>query len=88
MKKQLSHISVHQTSKVVAVLYFFMFAVVAIPVGIFFLATGDVQDGLLAFGVPFLYGILTYIMFAILAFIYNIVASSVGGVEFSSTDVE
>ncbi len=88
MKKQLTHISVHQTSKVFAILYFILFALFAIPMGIFTALTVGVQEGLLFFAFPFLYGVFMYIMFAILAFFYNLVASSFGGVEFSFKDAE
>lgn len=83
MKKQISNISVHQSSKVIAIIYFVFTAVFAIPWGLYMLFTTGMAESLFIFLVPFLYMLLGYIFFAIFAFVYNLVASSFGGVEFS-----
>jgi hypothetical protein len=88
MKKQISHISVHQTCKVIALVYFVLVAIFAIPWGIFaFIATGSAET-LIIFLAPFLYMILGYIFMALFLFIYNLVAASFGGIEFTLSGEE
>ncbi len=83
MKKQITRFSIHQTSKVFGILYFVFAAIIAIPVGIYVLATTGASDALFIFLAPIVYLILGYIGFAIFLFIYNLVASAFGGIEFT-----
>lgn len=83
MKKQVTNISVHQSSKVIAIIYFVFVAVFAIPWGLYMLFATGMGESLFIFLLPFLYMLLGYIGFAIFAFVYNLVASTFGGVEFS-----
>lgn len=87
MKKQLTHISVLQSSKVVAALYFVItlpFAVILLFVGIFGGGFGMAIGALFA---PFLYAIVGFIVFAILSWVYNLVAARIGGIEVTVTDL-
>jgi ABC-type dipeptide/oligopeptide/nickel transport system permease component len=85
--KQILRFSIHQTSKVFAVIYFLLTAVFAIPIGIYLLVTsGDWVDGLFTFALPFIYALVAYIMIAISCFIYNLIANSFGGIEFTLSD--
>jgi hypothetical protein len=90
MKKQIVHVSVLQTSKVAAALYFVMslplILIMMIPV---MLASGSVPG--LSVGVliamPIIYLVFGFIFTAVAAWIYNIVAKVVGGFEFSVNEV-
>lgn len=86
MRKQISRISVHQSSKVYALLVFLLLALIFIPVGLIALYQGDRQTAFVSFGLPFAYLIISYIMVAVLSFLYNIIAKYFGGVEFELTD--
>ncbi|NGX42972.1 MAG: hypothetical protein K940chlam7_01262 [Chlamydiae bacterium] len=88
MKKQVSKISIHQSSKVIAILYFILSAIVAIPLGIYILLFHEVAGALCVFLAPFIYLIFFYILFAIFSWLYNLVASSFGGLEFTVTDID
>ena len=90
MKKQIVHVSVLQTSKVAAALYFVMsiplVLIMMIPV---MLASGSVPGvsvGMLII-FPIIYLIFGFIFTAVAAWIYNLVAKVVGGFEFSVNEV-
>jgi hypothetical protein len=89
MRKQITNFSVHQTSKVLAILYFVFAAIFFIPLGLYTLFH-EAQTGsaIFLFICPFLYLIATYILFAITQFVYNFIAKGFGGVEFTVTDVD
>lgn len=88
MKKQIENISIHQSSKVIAIIYFVITAVFAIPWGIYMLFATGMGESLVIFLLPFLYMLFGYCFFAIFAFIYNFVAKTFGGVEFTFTGDE
>ena len=90
MKKQVVHVSVLQSAKVMAVLYLVlsipMVAIVAIPA----LLSGDgmaigMSVGMLVL-MPVLYTVLGFIFTAIGAWVYNLVAARIGGFEFTTTE--
>lgn len=89
MKKQITNISPVQTGKVFAVLYFLMsLPFLAI---MFIIASASHNPGpgigmLILF--PIFYLIFGFIFTAFAAWIYNLVASWVGGIEYTSTTVE
>lgn len=88
MRKQISRISIHQSSKLLALMFFVATAIVAIPFSIVsYLMTGNTET-LIFLVVPFVYLIFGYIMYAIIFWVYNLVAASFGGLEFEFTDVE
>lgn len=88
MKKQVSSISIKQSSKFIAVVYFILSAIFLIPLGIYTMIQGLVQDGAVFLVFPFVYAIFGFIFFALFAFIYNVVAEMVGGIEVSIKDIE
>ncbi|WP_288380936.1 hypothetical protein [uncultured Massilia sp.] len=90
MKKQVVHVSVLQSAKVMAVLYLVlsipMVAIMAIPamMGTERAAAG-MTLGMLVL-MPILYTVLGFIFTAIGAWVYNLVAARVGGFEFTTTE--
>ncbi len=89
MKKQITHISPVQTSKVVALLYF----VFSLPfVLIMFFAMSFVPGakggmGAMMLLMPFVYLIFGFFATVIMAAIYNLVVGWVGGIEFSTEEM-
>lgn len=88
MKKQITHVSPVQTAKVAAALYF----VITIPFAILFAiiaavspASGGFSVGII-FVAPFLYAAFGFIFTIFGAWIYNVVANQVGGIEFTTTE--
>ncbi len=90
MKKQIKSISVFQSSKIMAAMYAVMGLLYsAVGVGMIVLGEGAVRTaGFLYLFMPIILGILGFIGFAIFAAIYNLLANSLGGVEFEVEDVE
>lgn len=88
MKKQLSHISIFQTCKVFAIIYFVLTAVFCVPWALYVLYAGDVAESIFLLFMPFIYAFLSCVFLAIFIWLYNIVAASFGGIEFTCTDVE
>lgn len=90
MKQQLTHISVHQSAKVVAILYGIL-GLVVIPL-FMLVSLADPAGGfpfwlLLLF--PVFYAIMGYVFTALAAALYNAISSRAGGIEFtlqSATD--
>ncbi|MEX1013299.1 MAG: hypothetical protein WD595_07010 [Waddliaceae bacterium] len=82
MFHQIKRISVHQTAKVFALIYLFIGAIFSIPAALMSLYTGDFDRALMFFILPFFYLFLGYLLFAVFALIYNMIASNVGGIEF------
>ena len=91
MRQQISHVSVLQTSKIVAILYA-LFGLVMVPLGCVILALNTGDRASLVLGVlyllgPVLYGVLGFILTAIGIWVYNLVAPRLGGIEFDLTEV-
>jgi len=88
MRRQISHISVGQTSKVIASVYFVVAVVLAI---IYFVAISASRTAtfnpLLILLFPIFYGVIIWVVFACMLWVYNNVAARIGGVEFDSVDV-
>ena len=88
MKVQINHVSPIQTAKVISVLYF----IVSIPfIAIFALISLIMPGKSSGFSffmilLPVLYLVLGFIFTAIAAWIYNLVASWVGGIEFTTIE--
>ena len=93
MKTQITHVSVHQTSKVVGLMYFFLM-LLFVPVGIAFIAfvphdPQQPQQRLMGFFflfAPVLYAVIGYLGFALASLLYNALAKRVGGFEFETAD--
>jgi hypothetical protein len=83
MRQQIVRLSVHQTSKVLAALYALM-GLVLVP--FLFLASAASPEGM-GFGLgfalllPVIYGAFGYVFVALGCWLYNVVASRVGGIE-------
>ncbi|MGA8165608.1 MAG: hypothetical protein WB791_11430 [Waddliaceae bacterium] len=88
MRKQIAHVSVHQTSKVLAILHLLFSAIIFIPVGLITYFSTGMPEGLVLLIYPVIFAVLAYIMFAINSLFYNWIASYFGGVEVSVNEVE
>ena len=71
------------------ILYFVMSAIILIPVGLFGLVAGEGEGrlgGIFILFMPLLYGVLSFVMIALVCFLYNVIAGKVGGfaIEFDS----
>lgn len=86
MKKKLSNISNHQTSKVIAILYFVLSALFLFPYAIYIMFVLDWENAFFAFLAPFLYGLMSYVLMWVLTWIYNQIALITGGIEFTLED--
>lgn len=83
MRQQIVRLSVHQTSKVLAALYALM-GLVLVP--LFLLVSFASPEGAgvglgFALLLPLIYGALGYVFVALGCWLYNVVASRVGGIE-------
>jgi hypothetical protein len=83
MKKRLTEVSLHQTSKVCAI---GLVIVIFLPCVI----TGMVSASHDPFFIiaPFVYGFISYLLFVILFFVYNCIARCIGGIEFTVSDAD
>lgn len=87
MKKQVKHFSVAQCAKVIAVMYF----VISLPIVIVFLLPAFI--GIPGYPVlavvlfPFGYAVISFLGVLLAAWVYNIVAAHVGGLEFTTAEV-
>ncbi len=88
MKKQITQISVHQSSKVFGVFQFLLAALIFMPLAILaFLLTRNLQYLALVL-VPFAYWIVCYVFSALVAASYNVAAKNFGGIEYNTADVD
>jgi hypothetical protein len=92
MKKQITSISPFQTAKVVALLYFVISLPFVLFVGLMFSRSPAPMPPMMGVGMmvafPFLYLIFGFIFTIIGAWVYNLVAQWVGGIEFTTTEIE
>jgi hypothetical protein len=84
---QITRFAVHQTAKVVALLYL-CFTIIFIP---FFLTVAFAGEDLGAMRwfflfAPVVYGVLGYLFTAFACVLYNVLAKRVGGIEFTLVD--
>ncbi len=90
MKKQVTRVSIKQSSKVAAILYFifgFIYTLIGIPV-LFIGGEEAIIMGVIYLCMPVIMGIFGFIGFAFFAFIYNKIAAKVGGFEFETSQAE
>jgi hypothetical protein len=90
MKKQITRISVLQSSKVATVLYFlvgFIYTLIGIPMIIFGGKQIQVM-GIVYLFMPLLMAIFGFVCFVIFAALYNLLAKLLGGFEFEVTNVD
>jgi hypothetical protein len=90
MKKQITSISPFQTAKVMAVLYF----VISLPLIVFMVLMFSFMPGAktpmlsMMLALPFFYLIFGFIFTITGAWVYNLVAKWVGGIEFTTSEIE
>ena len=90
MKKQILNISPVQTAKVVAILYF----VISLPIIILMILFLSVMPGSKApaigamLALPFIYLVVGFLFTLFGAWVYNLVAKWVGGIEFTTSETE
>jgi hypothetical protein len=81
---QIKSFGVLQTSKLIAVLYLMVFAVIGIPVGLIVVALSPTRMGglglVLVILVPLIYALLGFVIAAITCALYNVAAKWVGGI--------
>ena len=88
MKKQIVNVSMFQTAKVAAALYF----VISVPflaimaVGMMFSRSPGMGIGMLVI-FPLLYALFGFVFTLIGAWVYNLVAARIGGIEFTTAEV-
>ena len=90
MKKQLTRISVLQSSKIMTVLYAlmgFLYTLIGIPMAVFGSGHVRIIGIVYSFG-PILFGILGFVCFVIFAGLYNVLARRLGGVEVEVATIE
>jgi hypothetical protein len=88
MRRQITRVSVGQTSMVIASLYFVVAVVIAVIAFIAVSVTGaNTFSPLLILLFPIIYGVMIWLIFALMLSVYNMVAARIGGVEFESVDV-
>lgn len=87
MKKQITHISIHQSSKVLSVFAVLIMTIFAIiPFALYAFIKGSVLLGLMAlFLAPIFYGVLFYLLYTISFWFYNFIAKHLGGIEFQES---
>lgn len=89
MRKQVIHISVHQTSKVIAAMHAAMISVLfVLPTVLGHLFHGKIVSGfLILIFVPFFIWLFMYIGYVIACWFYNLVAPWTGGIEIEVKDM-
>ena len=86
MKKQITEVSIFQSSKVLAIFGCLVSLVYAIPLGILALYNQEKDVAIVLFAQPFVHLILGFIVSIIAFFIYNQVAKIFGGIEIHTED--
>lgn len=83
MKKQVIHFAPAQAGKVMAMLYF----VISLPfVALFAFLPG--KSALMMVLFPFFYCLSGFLFTALAAWVYNLVAGWVGGIEYTTVEIE
>ena len=89
MKTQVTHISLYQNAKFLAVLYF-PISLILTFIGIILLLIDVEALRIMAFSyilAPFWLSGLVFISHYVMATIYNLLASKIGGIEFELTEI-
>lgn len=88
MKKQIVNVSVVQSAKVLAVLYMVISLPVLAVMALIGAVSGNIGSAIAMLLVaPLVYGLLTFLCTGLMAWLYNLVARRVGGLEFSTEDM-
>ena len=89
MRQQITRVSIVQSSKIMAAFYVLMGCFYAVA-GVFMLLFGGAEmrvTGIIFLLMPVFMGIFGFIWLAFFAWVYNVLAKVLGGVEFELTDV-
>lgn len=86
MKKTLESLSIQKTSRVIGILFFFLTALLFIPLGVMAIIQEGLAAGWAFLWLPFVYGFAIYLLSIVGCWIYNQIASYMGGIEFTLTD--
>lgn len=90
MKKQITRISILQSSKIATALYFligFIYSLIGIPMMLF--GNKQIQImGIIYLFMPIVMAIFGFVFFVIFAAIYNLLSKWLGGVEIEVANVE
>jgi hypothetical protein len=90
MKKQITAISILQSSKIATALYVlmgFIYTLIGIPMVIFGSSQVRIIGAIYVF-MPIIMGIIGFIFFVIFGLVYNVLAKQLGGFEFEVKDIE
>lgn len=87
MKKQIVKVSVTQSAKVLAVLYMVISIPIVVVLGAIGLLGGGGSALLVVILAPLIYGVVAFLGAGLAAWLYNVVANWVGGLEYSTKDV-
>ncbi|CAN7273292.1 hypothetical protein [Massilia sp. LjRoot122] len=88
MKKQIVNVSVVQSAKVLAVLYMLISLPVLAVMAVIGVFAGNVGSAILMLLIaPLIYGLITFLCTGLLAWLYNLVARRLGGLEFSTEEL-
>lgn len=90
MKKQLVRISILQSSKIMTAIYVlfgFIYTLIGIPMVLFGEGGMKIVGGIYLFG-PVFMGLFGFLFFVFFAWIYNLLASVLGGFEFEVKTIE
>lgn len=88
MKIQIVKVSVTQSAKVLAVLYMVMSIPIVVVMAAIGLLGGGVAGMLAMLLAPLIYGVLAFLGAGLAAWLYNVVAQFVGGLEYSTKEVK
>lgn len=97
MTYQMKSIKVLRTSAVAAVLYFILSFIIVIPIFLLGSVLSSFQNssalpmlgmGVVIFILPFVYGILGFILSVISCLLYNLVAKFMGGIAFTLEEIK
>lgn len=86
MFKQIVRLSVHQTSKVIALIHFLISIIVIVPITLFLYYLSQDPQFFVYLIFPFLNLLFSYILAVIFCWIYNLVARGFGGIEIELND--
>lgn len=84
--RRIKRFGVAQTAKVVAIIYFFVIAIVMMPLGLIIILLGGFHgighwEGVMFLFLPFVYALIAFVFTAIGCLVYNLIAKRIGGIE-------
>lgn len=88
MKKQIIHVSVLQSAKVMAVLYLVISLPMVLLMSIPAMSAGQSFPIWMLIAMPVMYTVIGFIFTLLGAWVYNLVAARIGGFEFTTKEVD